>query len=121
MRILKIISIFFIGLGLGLTAYYFSFPLFSRLSPEGMHREIISQRDLAIKKAIVRGDYNCCVEPACTMCYMEANVWNHYQAGKCDCVDSIVQGEEPCPQCKKALAQNKEGTCIFGLEEECNQ
>ena len=85
-----------------------------------MHQQIMSQRDFAIKRAIAQGDYNCCIEPACTMCYLEANAWNNYQTGKCDCVDSIIQGKEPCPQCKRALAQNEEGTCLLESKEECD-
>lgn len=120
MKILKITSIFFIGLGLGLAIYYFSFPPFSKLSPEEMHQQIISQRDFAIKEAIAHGDYNCCVEPVCTMCYMEANQWNHQTAGTCDCAGFIAQGEEPCPQCQRALTQTEEGSCTLDVGSECN-
>jgi len=100
---LGIISIFVIGLGLGLIIYYFSFPPFSTLSMEDMHQQVINQRDMAISKAQAGGIYDCCVSPACTMCYMEANSWNNHQAGQCDCADFIVEGEEPCPQCKRLL------------------
>ncbi len=105
MKYLRIISIFFIGLGLGLTIYYFSFLPFYELSAEELHQQIIGQRDFAIGQAIVRGDYNCCVEPACTMCYMEGNSWNNQRAGTCDCVSYIQKGKEPCPQCKRALTR----------------
>ncbi len=116
MNYLKIISIFLIGLGLGLVFYYFPSSSFSKLSPDEMHQQVISQRDFAIKEAIARGEYNCCIEPACTMCYMEANQWNNQKAGTCDCVDLIIKGEEPCPQCKRELAKQAEAVCDFSQE-----
>jgi hypothetical protein len=78
-------------------------PSFNSLEPEQMHQQIISQRDTAIQLAKSRGDYRCCIDPPCTMCYMEANQWNNYQAGTCACDDLIAQGLEPCPQCARAL------------------
>jgi len=101
----NIFILFFIGLLSGLFIYYAFLPPFNGLSIDEMHQKIIEQRDLAIKKAINEGIYNCCVEPPCTMCFMEANQWNNQEAGRCNCADFIRQGKEPCPQCKKILAQ----------------
>lgn len=78
---------------------------FGTLKPEAKLQRIISQRDQAIQEAVRQGVYRCCIDPPCTMCYMEANQWNNYQAGTCACDDLITQGEEPCPQCKKGLCQ----------------
>jgi len=87
-------------------------PLFETLNGEEMHQRIIGERDLAIQKAIEAGDYRCCVEPPCTMCYMEANRWNNFTAGTCACDDLIAQGKEPCPQCKNGLCEtDAEGAC----------
>ncbi len=85
--------------------YLISFEIqnFKNLSPEEMYQRIISERDYAISQAIARGDYRCCINPPCTMCYMEANQWNNFTAGTCACDDLIAQGKEPCPQCKKGL------------------
>ena len=102
---LKVSSIFLIGFGLGLMLAHFSFPSFAQLSPDEMHQRVVSQRDFAIKKAVERGDYNCCVLPACAMCYWEGNLWNHQQPGECDCANFVQRGETPCPQCVKALNQ----------------
>ena len=76
---------------------------FANLNPQEMHELLIKQRDVAIKKAKEAGDYKCCIEPACTMCYMEANKWNNHTAGTCACDDIIAQGGEPCPQCKRGF------------------
>jgi hypothetical protein len=104
-QILIIVLSLLVGLGLGLAVNYFFSLSLKTLSLEEIHQKIITQRDFAIKRATAEGVYNCCVEPACTMCFMEANMWNHQKAGRCDCVDFIVQGEDPCPQCKRILAQ----------------
>jgi len=93
-----------IGLVLGLAVGFFFFS-FENLSLDQMHQQVVIKRDLGIKKAINEGVYNCCVEPACTMCYMEGNMWNNQKGGRCDCVDFIAQGKEPCPQCKRMLAE----------------
>lgn len=115
-----LISILFLAVGLSLGfVVSFSFVLpFRILSPGMMYQRIINHRDFAIKKSIARGEYNCCIEPACTMCYMEPNRWNNKTAGRCDCVEFIAKGEDPCPQCKRGLAGNKDNVC--SLEEDCN-
>jgi len=79
---------------------------FKNLSPQEMYQRIISERDYAIAQAIERGDYRCCINPSCTMCYLEANEWNNFIPGTCACDDLIAQGKEPCPQCQKGFCQN---------------
>jgi len=86
---------------------------FESLSPEEKYQRIISQRDQAIRQAVAAGDYNCCINPACTMCYMAANQWNNFKAGTCACDQLIAQGKDPCPQCKKGLCnKNEDGFCL---------
>lgn len=98
--------------GLGFLVAIKQNPPFTSLSKEKMYQTIVSQRDLAIQKAIERGDYQCCITPPCTMCYMEANQWNNFQAGTCACDDLIAQAKEACPQCKRGICEeSKEGTC----------
>ncbi|MBU2265311.1 hypothetical protein KJ784_03960 [Patescibacteria group bacterium] len=90
----------------GIASYLFfniQNPIFEKLSPEAMYQRIIKERDHAISQAVARGDYKCCINPPCTMCYIEANQWNNFTAGTCACDDLIAQGKEPCPQCKKGL------------------
>ena len=114
-RIIKTTTILFALLFIGL---YFrdktmmSKVSFEHMTSEEMHQQILSERDHAIKVASEDGYYNCCIEPPCTMCYMEANIWNNYEAGTCACDDLIAQGKEPCPQCKNGLCEISENdTC----------
>lgn len=87
---------------------------FDKLSPKEMYEKIIMQRDYAIAKAVEAGDYRCCINPACTMCYMEANKWNNQTPGTCACDDLIARGEEPCPQCLAGSCDGKSGSCEIG-------
>jgi len=87
-----------IGIGLEVIISYCSSVQFKDLSSEEMYKQIINHRNTAIKKATVSGVYNCCIDPFCAICYMEANEWNNHTPGTCACDDSIAQGEEPCPQ-----------------------
>ncbi len=95
-------------------------PDFESLNIEEMYQKIISYRDLAIQKAVKSGNYKCCINPPCTMCYMQANEWNNFTAGTCACDDLIAQGKEPCPQCKTGLCEaegKNTGSCKINLEE----
>lgn len=80
---------------------------FEELTPEEMRVRIISERDHAIRQAEENGEYRCCIEPPCTMCYMEANPWNNFIAGTCACDDLIAKGKEPCPQCLNGMCENE--------------
>lgn len=91
------------GVLAGYLVFVFENPDFSQLSSTDMLELIITQRDQAIEQAAREGNYRCCIYPACTMCYMEANQWNNGKAGSCACDDLIAQGKEPCPQCKRGL------------------
>ncbi|MBU1130812.1 hypothetical protein KJ840_01645 [Patescibacteria group bacterium] len=89
------------------------------LSPAARQAYIIKARDFSIQEAKKQGDYRCCINPPCTMCYMEPNQWNNYTAGTCACDDLIAQGKEPCPQCAQALScdSQKEATnCEVDLD-----
>jgi hypothetical protein len=76
---------------------------FEQLLPKEMHNRLISQRNYAIQQAKKRGDYKCCIEPPCTMCYMNANKWNNQTPGTCACDDLIAMGKKPCPECERGL------------------
>ncbi|MBU2591875.1 hypothetical protein KKD61_00230 [Patescibacteria group bacterium] len=92
---------------------------FESLDSQAMYQKIISERDLAIQKAVESGDYRCCIYPPCTMCYMEANQWNNFKAGTCACDQLIAQRKEPCPQCKKGLCSKDEnGACLVKEKED---
>lgn len=105
-----IISIF---LSSGLLAVYTQYTSFKNLSPDEMYKRIIKERDYAVSQAAARGDYRCCINPPCTMCYLEANEWNNQTPGTCACDDLIAQGQEPCPQCKKGLVKDTGYSCEF--------
>jgi len=110
------IFIFFILPLIGFLTGFYIFdklnPKFESLDAEEMHAQILANRDFAIQKAVETGDYNCCINPPCTMCYMEANQWNNFKAGTCACDDLIAQGKEPCPQCENDLCEkSEEGIC----------
>ena len=69
--------------------------------------KVLSRLYFNIEKAKAEGKYKCCIEPACTMCYLGSWVW---QDGSCYCQDMIVKGEwdRVCPQCLQGI---KEGKC----------
>lgn len=118
-RILIGISLLATGLGLGLLlTRQPANPPFESLSPAGMQKRVVAERDFGIQRAVAKGDYRCCIKPPCTMCYMEANPWNYFQAGTCACDDLIAKGEEPCPQCTEGLCEEKgeAGSCEVNLE-----
>lgn len=115
--LLLIIFSILIGLGLGLFITSKQPPVFENLSVKEMYEEIIAKRDIAIQKAVEEGDFKCCINPPCTMCFMEANQWNNFQPATCACDDLIAQGKEPCPQCVRGLCdKTEEGTCQVNSE-----
>lgn len=101
-KFIFLILILLIG---GFVGYYFFVQQnnFKNLTVGEMRERIIKERDVAIKKAAESGNYRCCIDPPCTMCFMEANQWNNQTAGTCACDDLIAEGKEPCPQCGRSL------------------
>lgn len=86
---------------------------FADLGPQEMYDRIVKERDHAINEVKLAGNYRCCIDPPCTMCYMGANKWNNFTAGTCACDDFIARGEEPCPQCSRGLEQIHDEENIF--------
>lgn len=87
-------------------------PPFTSLTLQEMPQRIIAERNFAIQKAIEAGTYQCCINPPCTMCYLEPNQWNNFTPGTCACDQLIAQEKEPCPQCQKGLCEkNEKDTC----------
>ena len=64
----------------------------------------------AINIAKENGNYKCCIEPACTMCYL--GHWK-FEKGTCFCDDAIASGNDElvCPECKAGFEQ---GICNSG-------
>ncbi len=69
----------------------------------------------AIEIAEEKGEYKCCIEPACTMCYL--GHWK-FEKGTCYCDDAIREGrdEDICPECVKGI---EKGFCKSTKQEEC--
>jgi len=102
-KILVLFLLLFMGIGIGFKLMKNQYPVFNNLSKKEMLEHITEERTLAIRKAKDEGEYRCCIEPPCTMCFMEANKWNNFTPGTCACDDLIAEGKEPCPQCKRRL------------------
>lgn len=115
-----LISLVFLGVTAGVISGYWFFQErnrdFRKLSAAMMLQKIIHDRDYAIERAIEGGDYKCCINPPCTMCYMEANQWNNFRAGTCACDSLIAKGKEPCPQCRQGLCSSGSGTTCGAVE-----
>ena len=74
---------------------------------EAEREKVLFQLYSNIERAKAEGKYKCCIEPACTMCYLGNWVW---EDGSCYCQDMIAKGEwdKVCPQCFQGI---KEGKC----------
>jgi len=83
----------------------------------GQRREkVLNELSLSIKEAKLEGKYKCCIEPACTMCYMGNWLWDD---GTCDCDGMIAAREfdKVCPQCIRGI---EEGRCQSSEHQACN-
>lgn len=76
--------------------------------------QVLSHLYLGIEKAKEDGNYKCCIEPPCTMCYLDNWIW---EGGICEC-DEMIKKEEwdkVCPQCisgiKEGKCKSQEGSC----------
>jgi hypothetical protein len=108
----KIIFILILAAGVGGWIFTKGGVVFRGMKSEDMRKRIVKERDIAIAKAVKEGIYKCCINPPCTMCFMEANQWNNFKAGTCDCDNLIAQGKEPCPQCRNGVCKHDaEGRC----------
>ncbi len=77
--------------------------------------KVVAKLSGAIVKAQEKGDYHCCIEPACTMCYL--GNWK-FEKGTCLCDDAIIDGnyEDVCPECNSGI---EKGFCSSAKEEYC--
>ncbi len=77
---------------------------------------IMTGMEKAINEEIAAGNYRCCIDPPCTMCFLGEWLWDD---GICRCDDLIAEGDfdNVCPQCK---SQIKEGRCKSSLEDSCS-
>lgn len=103
---------------IGLTTSIWLNPPVSLKSAEKIHDDVVTMRNYGIELAQANGEYKCCIDPVCTMCYMEGNKWNYNQPGKCFCDDFVARGEDPCPQCERGLWEDTGSSCEI-LSENC--
>ncbi len=68
---------------------------------------IISLMEKTINQEVEAGNYKCCIEPACRMCFLGNWIW---EDGKCACDTMIAQDkmDKVCPECVRGI---KEGRC----------
>jgi hypothetical protein len=84
-------------------------------SPE----KVIENLYNAIGVAEQNGNYKCCIEPACTMCYL--GHWK-FEKGTCHCDEAIAEGrlDDVCPECKsgieKGFCKSTTNDCILDEE-----
>ena len=84
-------------------------------SYEDRRHKLMDDMVSLIEEKVESGEYKCCIEPACNMCFLGHWLWDD---GICRCDDMIAAGEDDkvCPQCKKALEQ---GLCKSSSETAC--
>lgn len=105
-----VIAFIFLVLGFAIALAVVS-PAEKDKSPE----DVIEDLGRAIELAEEKGEYKCCIEPACDMCYL--GHWK-FEKGTCYCDDAMAEGrdQDVCPQCVKGL---EEGRCKSADEEFC--
>ncbi len=77
--------------------------------------KLLTEIQLGIEHEINEGNYRCCIDPPCDMCYLGHWIWDD---GSCKCDDMIMQGEldKVCPQCKKGI---ENGFCKSSAVDKC--
>jgi len=100
-----------ISIGISVVSVYLNFHSF-----EKKRSNVIGNMEMLIEQQVEEGNYRCCIEPACTMCFMGDWLWDD---GICRCDDMIANGEDDkvCPQCIKGL---EKGICKSTNEEPCD-
>ncbi len=68
--------------------------------------DVIFSLQNAIAESVEAGEYRCCIEPACKMCYLGNWI---FEDGKCACDDLIAEGKfnQVCPECKGGMEKGQ--------------
>jgi len=76
---------------------------------------VIRTMEQVIEQQVEKGNYRCCIDPACNMCFLGEWEWDD---GICRCDDMIVDEEfdKVCPECKNQI---KEGKCKYSEKSKC--
>jgi hypothetical protein len=103
--LIALILVFFLG--------YFAIKDYSRTeSFEQARSGILTDINDLLEKAEESGEYKCCIEPPCKMCFLGNWI---FESGKCDCDRFIAQGDldNVCPECRHGIEQ---GECQSTLD-----
>ncbi len=71
-----------------------------KISMENMseHRDtFISEKKAIIEYLLMNGKYRCCLEKPCVYCIEKSP--GHGEGATCNCLEDIVNGENPCGEC----------------------
>ncbi len=105
---------FFIGMTMGIASGYL-YPNFQTYQQK--RENVISLMENAIDQEIKAGNYKCCIDPPCTMCFLGEWLWDD---GICRCDDMIASGEfdKVCPECKSGIESgecksSQKGFCVI--------
>jgi hypothetical protein len=90
-----------------------AFPEFQSFQQK--RESVMAEMMSTIYGEVAEGNYRCCIEPPCTMCFLGEWKWDD---GICRCDDLIAEGDfdNVCPQCKSLI---KEGRCKSSLKDAC--
>jgi hypothetical protein len=91
----------------GIVLVLFGIYILRPVSFEQRREGVVNDLNEAIALAKESGEYRCCIEPACKMCYL--GNWM-FEDGKCACDDKIAEGklDQVCPECVHGM---EEGRC----------
>jgi hypothetical protein len=111
---MKYLRFIFLFVAILIVAFSFLF-INGYFQPREFHDQrtkILSEMNSTLEEAVLAGDYKCCIEPPCKMCFLGNWV---FEDGKCDCDTLIAQGkwDEVCPECKHGI---EEGICKSEIE-----
>ena len=61
------------------------------------NKEIITEKDEAVKKLLAEGRYKCCLLRPCSYCFSDTDHQDRELV--CDCLLDIMNGKHPCGEC----------------------
>lgn len=115
-------KLIFLFLVLGIFVGVVSASLYPNFQSFSTRRQkIINDMESLIEGKTKAGDYICCIEPPCNMCFLGEWLWDD---GICRCDELIAKGENDkvCPECiagikeGRCLSEKASGTCPINIE-----